>query len=171
MTHMSQKSLNTDETSRNPDPITGTPGSHPVGTGIGAAGAGLTGALIGSAAGPAGSAIGAAIGAVVGAMAGGLAGKGIAEAINPTDEDVYWSKAFKTRPYVAQNAIYDNFRPAYQFGWQAAMQRQGESFVTAEPFLRQDWEAAHPDQEWSAARDAVRDAYERATTERVIRPN
>ena len=65
----------------NPDPLSGAPGSHPVGTGIGAAGGAAAGASIGAVAGP----VGAAVGTLVGAVAGGLAGKGAAEAINPTD--------------------------------------------------------------------------------------
>lgn len=65
----------------NRDPITGTPGSHPVGTGVGAlAGGAATGAAVGTVAGPVGTAIGAAVGAV----AGGLAGKGVAEEMDPT---------------------------------------------------------------------------------------
>src|SRR6266487_6871524 len=51
----------------NPDPITGTPGSHPVGTGVGAAAGG-------SAATYAGAAIGAAAGGPVGAVVGGVVG-------------------------------------------------------------------------------------------------
>jgi hypothetical protein len=65
----------------NPDPLSGAAGSHPVGTGIGAAGGAAAGASIGAVAGP----VGAAVGTLVGAVAGGLAGKGAAEAINPTD--------------------------------------------------------------------------------------
>lgn len=67
--------------SANRDPLTGTPGAHPVGTGVGAlAGGAATGAAVGTVAGPVGTAIGAAVGAV----AGGLAGKGIAEEVDPT---------------------------------------------------------------------------------------
>jgi hypothetical protein len=67
--------------SANRDPITGTPGAHPVGTGVGAlAGGAATGAAVGTVAGPVGTVIGAAVGAV----AGGLAGKGVAEEIDPT---------------------------------------------------------------------------------------
>src|SRR4051812_35221837 len=87
-----------DKHDANRDPISGAPGAHPVGTGIGAAGAGAAGAAIGAALGPAGSAVGGVVGAVVGALAGGLAGKGAAEAINPTDEDAYWRENYKTRP-------------------------------------------------------------------------
>ena len=68
----------------NPDPITGAPGSHPVGTGIGAAAGGAAGVAggmaAGAAAGTAGAGpIGGAVGAAVGAVVGGLAGKGVAE--------------------------------------------------------------------------------------------
>ena len=71
----------------NPDAITGEPGSHPVGAGLGAA---AGGAAAGAAAGVVGGPVGAAVGAVVGGIAGGLAGKGVAEQIDPTQEDAYW---------------------------------------------------------------------------------
>ena len=58
----------------NPDPITGEPGAHPVGVGVGALSAGAAGAAIGSIGGP----IGVLIGAAIGAVAGGLAGKEVA---------------------------------------------------------------------------------------------
>lgn len=68
----------------NRDPITGEPGSHPVGTGVGAAAGGVAaGAAVGTVAGP----VGTAVGAVVGAVAGGLAGKGVAEKVDPTLPD------------------------------------------------------------------------------------
>ncbi len=66
----------------NRDPITGEPGSHPVGTGLGAAAGGAAaGAAVGTVAGPVGTGIGAAVGAV----AGGLAGKAAGEHFNPTE--------------------------------------------------------------------------------------
>src|SRR5438045_3041599 len=73
-------------TDANRDPITGAPGAHPVGTGVGATGGALAGAAAGAVAGP----IGAAVGLVAGAVVGGLAGKGVAEKIDPTVEDAYW---------------------------------------------------------------------------------
>ena len=89
----------------NPDPITGAPGSHPVGTGVGAAlGGAAAGAAAASVAGPVGTVVGAAVGAVV----GGLAGKGVAEAIDPTVEDAYWRENFKRRPYVRHDATFDD---------------------------------------------------------------
>ena len=56
----------------NPDPITGKPGSHPLGTGVGATGGALAGAAIGAPAGPVGMAAGAAIGAAVGGATGAV---------------------------------------------------------------------------------------------------
>jgi ElaB/YqjD/DUF883 family membrane-anchored ribosome-binding protein len=74
----------TEHPETNPDPITGAPGAHPVGVGLGAAAGGIAaGAAAGTfAAGPIGTVVGAAIGAVV----GGLAGKGAAESMNPTQD-------------------------------------------------------------------------------------
>src|SRR5437016_2816375 len=109
------------------DPLSGEPGAHPVGTGVGAAvgggvlGTGLgaagaaaaVGGTLGSAAGPAG----AIIGAVAGGIAGGLAGKAIAEKFEPTAEHAYWEKNYQSRPYVDKGVPYDDYRPAYQYGW------------------------------------------------------
>jgi hypothetical protein len=73
----------TERPESNPDPITGAPGAHPIGVGLGAAAGGIAaGAAAGTlAAGPIGTVVGTAIGAVV----GGLAGKGAAESMNPTE--------------------------------------------------------------------------------------
>lgn len=143
----------------NPDLITGAPGSHPVGTGLGAAGAGAAGAAIGSVAGP----VGTAVGAVVGAVAGGLAGKGVAEAVNPTAEDAYWRENYRARPYVDPDASYDEFRPAYQYGWESRQRYEGRSFDEVENDLRADWES-RPDRanmSWERAKSATRDAWDR----------
>lgn len=58
-----------DQNDANRDPISGEPGSHPLGTGVGAAGAGTVGTVIG---GVVGGPIGAVVGAVVGSVVGGL---------------------------------------------------------------------------------------------------
>lgn len=60
---------------RNPDPITGAPGSHPLGTGIGTGSGALTGAALGSIGGPVGAAIGLIAGGIVGAITGHKAGE------------------------------------------------------------------------------------------------
>src|SRR5436305_14538319 len=89
---------------RNPDPITGEPGSHPVGTGVGTA---MGGAAAGMAAGAAAGPIGAVAGAVIGGIAGGLAGHAVGEWIDPTAEEAYWRDNFSSRPYVEQGSTFD----------------------------------------------------------------
>src|ERR1700761_4624772 len=129
----------TNNPARNPDPITKAPGAHPVGTGIGAAAGGAAGiggaiaagAASGSVAGPVGTAVGAAIGAV----AGGLIGKGVAEGINPTVEDAYWRENYSSRPYVNKGASYDEYAPAYQFGWESRARHSDADFDDVEPTL------------------------------------
>lgn len=85
----------------NSDPLSGAPGSHPVGTGVGAiVGGAAAGAATGTLAGPIGTVIGAAVGAIV----GGLTGKGMAEAIDPTSEDAYGHSNSDGRTYLEQGS-------------------------------------------------------------------
>src|SRR5659263_510215 len=87
----------------NPDPITGEPGSHPVGTGVGSAGGAAAGAAVGAAV---GGPIGAVVGGVAGAVLGGGAGHAAGEAANPTVEKQYWENVYKTRPYYKSCLLY-----------------------------------------------------------------
>ncbi|MDG3002226.1 hypothetical protein [Paludisphaera mucosa] len=141
---------------RNPDPITDAPGSHPVETGIGAAVAGVaSGAAIGSVAGPVGTAVGAALGAV----AGGLAGKGIGELIDPTTQDNWLRDNYSSRPYVREGDTFETHAPAYRYGATAESQFGEGRFDAIEDDLKSGWDG---DMEWDAARDAVRDGYDRS---------
>lgn len=151
-----------DKEAANRDPITGTPGAHPVGTGLGAAGGGLAGAAIGSMAGP----IGTAVGAVAGAVVGGLGGKAVGEAVDPTVHDAYWEKNYRTRPYASQEVEYKEYRPAYRYGWESASRWNGKSFDDAAPELERDWEKARGNDSkltWNNAKEAVKDAWDRVT--------
>ena len=147
------------EGSPNRDPLTGEKGAHPVGVGLGAAGAGAAGAAIGSVVGP----VGTVVGAVVGAIAGGLMGKDVAEAVDPTVEDAYWRENHASRPHAAQGSSYDDFAPAYRYGWESRSKHAGRSFDEVETDLARDW-TAQPTLSrltWDKARPAARDAWER----------
>jgi hypothetical protein len=144
----------------NRDPITGAPGAHPVGTGVGAALGGVAaGAAAGSVAGPVGTVVGAAIGAV----AGGLAGKGVAEKFDPTLEDAYWRENYEDRPYVVEGATYDDYGPAYRYGVESFGAYPERGFDDVEPELSRDWDTRRGTSrlEWSHARSATRDAWQR----------
>jgi hypothetical protein len=158
----------------NRDPLSGEPGAHPVGAGVGAAvGAGVGGAAVGAAtavasgmaaggamgtvAGP----IGTAIGAIAGGIAGGLAGKSIAESIDPTAEDAYWRQQFNKRPYYENGAKYEDYQPAYQYGWESRAQYPDRPYSEVEADLERDWQEKHHGLHWNKAKHAVRDAWDR----------
>lgn len=148
--------------SANRDPITGAPGSHPVGTGVGALAGGVAaGAAIGTMAGPVGTAIGAAVGAVV----GGLAGHGVAEMIDPTAEDAYWRANYEKQDYVAAGSTYDDYGPAYRYGVDAYRQHPDREFDEVEPDLQADWDRnrANSTLPWDHARHATRDSWQRVS--------
>jgi len=157
---MDTKNLRTGAERRNEDPITGAPGAHPVGTGLGAVAGGVAaGAATGTVAGPIGTAVGAAVGAIV----GGLAGKGVAEMIDPTVEDAYWRDNYGNRPYVTKGASYDDYGPAYRYGVDQYSRFDGASFDTVASDLARDWDNARSDSSlsWDQARHAARDSWDR----------
>lgn len=144
----------------NLDPISGTPGAHPIGTGLGAIlGGAAAGALTGTAAGPLGTLVGASLGAIV----GGLAGKSVAESVDPTREDDYWREHHVGRPYVEAGTGYDNYGPAYRYGLVAFARFPGSRFEEIEDALARDWasERGQSNLDWARARDATRDAWYR----------
>lgn len=160
------------EADLNPDPITGEPGSHPVGTGVGAA---LGGAAAGAAAGMVGGPVGTVVGAIVGGVGGGLAGKATAEAIDPTVEEGYWRETYQSRPYYDRDYLYDDYAPAYRTGWEARSMYPNAGWTDVEDDMQRDWERARGSSRltWDKARYAVRDAWDRAerpAAERAVQP-
>ena len=105
------------EKNANRDPLTGEPGSHPVGTGLGSAGAAAAGAAVGAAV---GGPVGAVVGAIAGAVAGGAAGHAAGEKLDPTVETAYWRKSYGTRPYYREDRKFEDLEPAYRYGWEQA---------------------------------------------------
>lgn len=147
----------------NRDPITGAPGAHPVGTGMGAAAGGMAGAAAGTAiAGPAGTVIGAAVGAI----AGGLAGKGVAEMVDPTVEDAYWKESYAKEPYYADGKDFDFYAPAYRTGYEGRARYHGKAFEDVESDLEADYRkySKNRDTSWDEVRPATRAAWDRIDT-------
>lgn len=144
----------------NRDPITGAPGAHPVGTGLGAAGGGVAGAAIGAAI---GGPVGAVVGAAIGGVSGGLAGKGAGEIANPTFAESYWSDQYATSSYGSDGTPYSEYAPAYMYGSESHTRHAGRRFEDMEVELESGWENAKGTSKlaWSKARSAVRDAWHR----------
>jgi hypothetical protein len=156
------------------DPETGQPGEHLGGMAGGAfaggaaggvAGATIVGASAGTiAGGPLGTVAGALAGAVAGSVLGGLAGKALAERFNPEHEDEYWRNEFPRRPYAVSSQYgWDDYWPAYRFGYERFPAHEGRDFDEVEPELSSHWGEARGKSrlDWSEAREATRDAYER----------
>ncbi len=154
------KTTSTDDSAANRDPITGAPGAHPIGTGLGAAAGGMAaGAAVGTVAGPVGTVIGAAVGAVV----GGLAGKAAGEAIDPTVEAAYWEKTYSTEPYFQSGYTYDDYSPAYRTGYLGRSQFKGKTWDQAERDLETEYNRAKGASklQWDHAKHATKAAWHR----------
>ena len=154
------KDLSAPGADSNPDPITGEPGAHPVGTGVGAASAGAAGAAIGAVGGP----VGIIAGTVIGAVAGGLAGKGVAESLDPTNEEGYWQANHATGLF-GNHGSYERYSPAYRTGYEG-FNRHGadKSYYDVEDDLKSTYDKSKEGigVSWDTAKHAVREAYERA---------
>ena len=161
---MAAKEFPASNLDNNRDPITGTPGAHPVGTGVGAAGGAVAGAAAGSVAGP----VGTVVGLVAGGLAGGLGGKAVAESVNPTAEDAYWRSSYDRESYYEPGRSYDDYAPAYRYGTTMARtdQYRGRPWNDVESNLRTDWEARYSDtgSTWDKMKAAVRHGWERMTS-------
>ena len=144
----------------NPDPITGAPGSHPVGVAAGGTAGAIAGAAIGSIFGPIGTLVGGGIGAVGGAAGG----KSLAERVDPTAEVDYWREGAKSRDYYQGDRDFDrDYAPAYRMGTEYRNEAGRRNWDEAEPQLKQRWEQerAGSGLDWAAASPAIRDAYDR----------
>ena len=146
--------------SRNPDPITDAPGSHPIETGIGAAVAGAaSGLAVGAVAGP----VAAAVGAAVGAVAGGYAGKGVGEMIDPTTEDNWLRDHFDSFTYPDEDETFETYERAYRYGGQVEARYGDAGWDAIVDDVEKEWAQSegYPGMRWPRAREAVKDSYER----------
>lgn len=159
---MNEEKRNIKEPDANRDPISGETGAHPVGTGIGAAGAGAVGTAIGGAV---GGPVGAVVGAVVGAAVGGLVGKNVAESIDPTVEDAYWRDRYTSEPYYESSTTYDDYAPAYRTGYEGygRYYDPNKTYDELEPDLRRDYETnrGKSNLAWEKAKHATRAAWDK----------
>ena len=143
----------------NQDPITGEPGAHPIGTGLGSAGGAVAGATVGAIGGP----IGAAIGVVAGAVLGGVGGKAVGEAIKPTAEEAHWRDNYTRESYYDPMYSWDDYIPAYRMGL-TGRTSYGDDWISAESRLEEQWNAERGDStlDWERARHPARAAWTRA---------
>ena len=131
---------------------------HGLGKGTGAAAGAVTGGAIGSAAGP----VGTVAGAVVGGVAGYAAGGAIAESVNPNEYDDHFRSSYSAAPYYSDRYTWNDYQPAYQYGYNTYGQYKGQRFEDIEPQLERDWDSARGQSTmaWNEAKGAVRDGWD-----------
>jgi hypothetical protein len=83
--------------------------------------------------------------------------------LDVSSEDTFWRENYASRPYVAGDRGYDYYRPAFQYGWEAAARNYAVSWVVIEPDLRSGWEQARgrSTSTWEEMKHAIRDAWNR----------
>ncbi|MDQ3617437.1 MAG: hypothetical protein M3374_01705 [Pseudomonadota bacterium] len=130
---------------------------HSVGAGTGAVAGAVTGAAVGSVGGPIGSVVGAVVGGVVGAKAG----DSIAEAVNPTEYNDHFRNEYKNTPYYTAGREWNDYEPAYKYGYDTYGENRGQKFEDVEGNLERNWDRTRSDSrlEWNEARQAVRDGW------------
>ena len=131
---------------------------HVLGVGLGAVGGMAVGAVLGAVGGPPGM----AVGAITGAMAGGLGGEAFAELIDVAFDDQDWQEHSKRHGYLP--ADYEQYRSAYQLGWQARRRFGDQPFDEVEAQLRNEWDSqqAAVRLPWGQVQQAAREAWNAA---------
>lgn len=130
---------------------------HSIGAGTGAVAGAITGAAVGSAAGPIGSVVGAVAGGVIGAKAG----DSIAEAVNPTEYTEHFQREYRNTPYYSTDKDWNDYEPAYKYGYNTYGQYRGQRFEDVEGNLERDWDTTRGNSRlaWGDARNAVKDGW------------
>lgn len=164
---MNERRSTTTETTKtldaNRESVTGELGAHPVGTGVGAATGGTVGAVIGGAV---GGPIGAMIGAAVGGLTGGYAGKGLAQSAHSTGGTSTSSGVGAATAYPQETSSYEDYRPAYWYGWESAQRFSDRRWTDVVAELEHGWGQVKGGSRlaWKEAEASVREAWNQAST-------
>jgi len=86
--------------------------------------------------------------------------------INATVETQYWRQNHAVRPYTDPKLRYEDYAPAYQYGWESFSKTthdEPSTFEQAEESLSRGWENAKGSSTlaWGKAKEATRDAWDR----------
>jgi len=95
--------------------------------------------------------------------AGNLAGRSYDETFTPANEHDYWRANFVRSPYVTKGATYEDFGPAYQYGWESYRAYPNRSYDEVESSLESKWDNVRGKSKltWERAKAAVRDGWDR----------
>jgi hypothetical protein len=95
--------------------------------------------------------------------AGATSGTDLAVIVDPIREYRYWRDNYCKRPYVGQDASYEDYGPAYGFGIDAVTRYPGRTFEDIEAEMAHAWTTGGGASllGWKNARHAARDAWNR----------
>ena len=81
-------------------------------------------------------------------------------------EDSWWRENYGARPY-STGRNYEDFRPAYQYGFESGRHHMGRNWNDVESDLRTGWDRQEgrggSESTWEKVKDAVQDAWNRVT--------
>jgi hypothetical protein len=79
------------------------------------------------------------------------------------DDDRHWREVHGSRPYANPASNYEEYRPAYQYGTEAAHRFKGTDWSGVEGHLERGWDQAKGSSNlsWQHVKAAVRDAWHR----------
>ena len=88
---------------------------------------------------------------------------------NWNDEDTWWRSNYSSRPY-ATGRNYEEFRPAYQYGFQSGQHHMGRTWNDVETDLERGWDKfeGRGTSTWENVKQAVRDAWHRVTGQKDL---
>lgn len=131
---------------------------HSIGAGTGAVAGAVTGAVAGTAV---GGPVGTVVGGVIGAVVGSKAGDSIAEAVNPTEYTSHFQNTYQSAPYYSAGREWNDYEPAYKYGYDTYGQYRGQRFEDVEDSLERNWDATRANSRlaWSEAKGAVKDGW------------
>jgi hypothetical protein len=80
----------------------------------------------------------------------------------------WWMANYANRPYVSADRRFEDYEPAYQFGYESARKYRGRNWSDIEPHLSTDWQTyEHRGRHtWEHMKDAAHDAWDKVTGKR-----
>jgi hypothetical protein len=83
-----------------------------------------------------------------------------------SEEDTWWRANFGSQPYAVGHE-YEEFQPAYRYGFESARKHSGGTWHDTEESLRTGWDRFEGKRAggaaWENIKDAVKDAWHRVT--------
>jgi hypothetical protein len=82
-------------------------------------------------------------------------------------DESFWRDNYKTRPYFDESRSFEEYRPAYKYGYDSANRIGRRPWNEAEPDLRSGWDRyeGRGQSTWEEVKESVKDAWDRITGE------